>query len=153
MENFSNNNNLSNDSSKKTLNNQETNFEGALAFISQTIQETDTPMSKDLKRKAKLLIQSQEKAQENMSTMNSYTNYILLASDILSFCRESCDPLQNIDYNSCSKNCTLKYLEQLKLFNDNKDALVEKNKLNSIYFFSQDNLKAIKKFEIGFSNL
>lgn len=131
----------------------DTNFEGALAFINQTIEESDTPMSKDLKRKAKLLIQSQEKAQDNMTLMNSYNNYIILASDILSFCREKCNPLKSIDYHSCSKNCTVKYLEQLKTFSTNQEAYIDNFQLNSIYFFTQDNLKAIKKLEVGFSNI
>lgn len=119
--------------------------EDVMSYMVDQMKVNDTPFQKELRKKADIIVENHKKKldfiREN-DMMSSYTSGI---SNILEFCRSKCDPLAP-NSKGCLKNCSAKYLEQIKMLKKNKVVYDQEIGLDAIYFNIPSHRDAVSEF-------
>jgi len=138
---------MENESKNKNTNNNDpkTNYEGVMNFIKENMENQDTKTINALKKKSNKIVKNEYLQLTHTQKLNSIENFIDNSANILNFCRKNCDPFKFPDYRECSRNCVVKYLEQLKLIQDKNQFFKNELYMDDLIFNFDENKEGIKK--------
>ena len=107
--------------------------EDVMSYMVDQMKVNDTPFQKELRKKADIIVENQRKRLDFLRENDMISAYTSGISNLLEFCRSQCDPFAN-NAKTCVKNCSAKYLEQLKILKRNEEVYNREIGLDSIYF-------------------
>ena len=108
-----------------------------LNYMINELKQNETPFHKELKKKAEFILKYNQNKINWLREFDMMSIYSTFTSDILDFCRNKCvySIDKEIEEKKCLKNCSYKYLEQIKMIELNKDYYEQEVDMSGIWFY------------------